>query len=198
MPRFRAAYPPEFRRQMVELVRSGRTPEELSREFEPNAQSIMNWVRQAGRDAGKRTDGLTPLSAGSCSGSVARTSACARSAISCQRRRPGSRERARQTRTGFPVHERATCAAFPIKTMARVFKVSASGYYAWRGRPASARAAANLDLTRRIRTIHEASRSTYGAPRVHAEFKAAGVAIGKKRVARLMQTAGSAQAGAEA
>lgn len=59
MPRFRAAYPPEFRRQLVELVRSGRTPDELSREFEPTAQSIMNWVRQAERDAGKRMDGPT-------------------------------------------------------------------------------------------------------------------------------------------
>jgi transposase len=59
MPRFRSAYPPEFRRQMVELVRSGRTPEELSREFEPTAQSITNWVRQAERDAGKRIDGPT-------------------------------------------------------------------------------------------------------------------------------------------
>jgi hypothetical protein len=51
MPRFRRAYPPELRRQMVELVRSGRTPEELAREFEPTAQSIANWVRQAERDA---------------------------------------------------------------------------------------------------------------------------------------------------
>ena len=59
MPRFRAAYPPEFRRQMVALVRSGRTPEELSREFEPTAQSIANWVRQADRDAGRRSDGAT-------------------------------------------------------------------------------------------------------------------------------------------
>lgn len=59
MPRFRAAYPPEFRRQMVDLVRSGRTPEELSREFEPTAQSIANWVHQADRDAGRRSDGAT-------------------------------------------------------------------------------------------------------------------------------------------
>jgi len=81
-------------------------------------------------------------------------------------------------------------AVFPIKTMARVFKVSVSGYYAWRGRPASSRATADLDLTRRIRTIHAASRGTYGAPRIHAELKAEDVAIGKKRVARLMQTAG--------
>lgn len=59
MPRFRAAYPPEFRRQIVELGRSGRTPEELQREFEPTAQSIANWFRQADRDAGKRSDGAT-------------------------------------------------------------------------------------------------------------------------------------------
>jgi transposase len=44
---------------MVELVRSGRTPEELSREFEPTAQSIWNWVRQAERDGGVGQDGLT-------------------------------------------------------------------------------------------------------------------------------------------
>lgn len=57
MPKFRVPYPPEFRRQMVELVRSGRTPEELAREFEPTAQSIWNWVRQAERDGGTRKDG---------------------------------------------------------------------------------------------------------------------------------------------
>jgi transposase len=59
MPKSQQAYAPEFRRQMVELVRSGRTPEELSREFEPTAQSIWNWVRQADRDEGRRQDGAT-------------------------------------------------------------------------------------------------------------------------------------------
>jgi transposase len=58
-PRKRGAYPPEFRRQMVELVRAGRTPEELEREFEPTAQTIRNWVAQADRDEGRRADGLT-------------------------------------------------------------------------------------------------------------------------------------------
>jgi len=53
------AYPPEFRRRMVELVRAGREPEELAREFEPSAQAIRNWVRQAERDGGERSDGLT-------------------------------------------------------------------------------------------------------------------------------------------
>ena len=46
---------------MVELVRSGRTPEELAREFEPTAQSIANWVKQADPDAGKRSDGPTSV-----------------------------------------------------------------------------------------------------------------------------------------
>src|ERR1700741_2256175 len=59
MPRHRAPYAPEFRQQMVELVRAGRTPEELSREFEPSAEAIRNWGRQSGLDAGRRADGLT-------------------------------------------------------------------------------------------------------------------------------------------
>lgn len=59
MGRTRLPYPPEFREQMVALVRSGRTPESLSREFEPTAQTIHNWVKQADLDAGRRTDGLT-------------------------------------------------------------------------------------------------------------------------------------------
>jgi transposase len=61
MPKSHAAYPPEFRRQMVELVRAGRDPEQLSREFEPTAKSIRNWVAQAERDEGQRDDGLTTV-----------------------------------------------------------------------------------------------------------------------------------------
>ena len=58
MGKFHPAYAPEFRRQMVELVRAGRTPEELSREFEPSPQAIWNWVRQAERDGGRGNDDL--------------------------------------------------------------------------------------------------------------------------------------------
>src|SRR5437899_263997 len=59
MPKSHRPYPPAFRRQMIELVRRGRSPEELGREFEPSAQAIRNWVKQAALDAGQRTDGLT-------------------------------------------------------------------------------------------------------------------------------------------
>ena len=59
MARTHSPYAPEYRRQMVELVRSGRTPGELAREFECSAAAIRNWVRQADRDEGRREDGLT-------------------------------------------------------------------------------------------------------------------------------------------
>ncbi|MGV8080294.1 MAG: transposase [Syntrophales bacterium] len=59
MPKSCPPSSPEFRRCMVELVRAGRTPEALAREFEPSAQAIRNWVAQADRDEGRRSDGLT-------------------------------------------------------------------------------------------------------------------------------------------
>ena len=59
MPRTHTPYPPEFRQQMVELVRAGRSPEELAKEFEPSSESIRNWVRQAERDEGSGDGGLT-------------------------------------------------------------------------------------------------------------------------------------------
>jgi transposase len=57
MGRGRRTYPAEFRQQMVELVRSGRTPESLSREFEPSAEAIRYWVRQADQQEGPRPSG---------------------------------------------------------------------------------------------------------------------------------------------
>jgi transposase len=59
MSKSRAAYPPEFRRQMVALVHAGRTPEELAREFEPTAQSIRNWVSQSAPNASRGNGNLT-------------------------------------------------------------------------------------------------------------------------------------------
>jgi len=73
--------------------------------------------------------------------------------------------------------------------MCRVLGVSPSGYYAWRKRPVSARAQADAELLEVIVGIHKESRGTYGAPRIHAELKARGYGVGRKRVARLMRVA---------
>ena len=62
MPRSRPPYPQEFREQIVELAKTGRTPSELSREFGCSAQTITNLVAQAAIDAGKPLPGKDGLS----------------------------------------------------------------------------------------------------------------------------------------
>ena len=59
MSKSHAPYPQEYRQQILELARAGRSAEELAKEFEPTAQCIRNWIKQDERDRGKRQDGLT-------------------------------------------------------------------------------------------------------------------------------------------
>jgi transposase len=59
--RSRRAYPPEFREQIIELYRAGRSTSELAKDFGPHPQSIRNWVAGSKEDAGKEGKGsLTP------------------------------------------------------------------------------------------------------------------------------------------
>ena len=87
---------------------------------------------------------------------------------------------------------RAHQARHRIATLCRVLGVSRSGYYAWCTRPASARATTDALLTKQLHGIHACTRGTYGVPRVHAELRAQGMRVGRKRVARLMRAAGLA------
>ena len=59
MPKSHAPYSREYRQQILELARAGRSAEELAKEFEPTAQCIRNWIKQDERDHGKRQDGWT-------------------------------------------------------------------------------------------------------------------------------------------
>ena len=79
---------------------------------------------------------------------------------------------------------------FSIRAMCRVLEVSTSGYYAWRRRKISVRTREDEALRRRIGSIHEQSRRTYGSPRIHAELKDEGVQVGRKRIARLLKESG--------
>ena len=86
-----------------------------------------------------------------------------------------------------------SCSDLPVAAACRVMKVTTSGFYEWRQRQAdpAARVREDHDLTTTIIEVHRQSRGTYGAPRVHAELRlGAGIRIGRKRVARLMRTAG--------
>ncbi|WP_369796577.1 IS3 family transposase [Cupriavidus sp. amp6] len=190
MPKTRPPYSAVFRQQMVDLVHAGRRPEDLAKEFEPTAQTIYNWVTQADRDAGLRQDGLTTAE---------------RQELTRLRReirqlkmereilakagglvRPGDRHAARK---GYEFMK-ANQARYPLSTMARLLKVSRSGFHAWMERRPSAHAVSDKLLLAQIREIHARSRGTYGMPRVHATLLRRGVHVGRKRVARLMREAG--------
>jgi hypothetical protein len=80
--------------------------------------------------------------------------------------------------------------AFPTTFMCRMLGVSASGFYAWRGRPPSQRSLDDAGLTERIGKVHQAHSGRVGMRRVHDELRRAGVACAHKRVHRLMRGAG--------
>lgn len=79
------------------------------------------------------------------------------------------------------------CSEFQVEEMAKILKVSRSGYYDFLKRSVSSRAQYNKELTNKIRAIHTASYETYGSPRVHAELIEQGYNCSRERVARLMK-----------
>jgi putative transposase len=81
-------------------------------------------------------------------------------------------------------------ACAPVALLCRVLEVSRSGFYAWHGRGLSSRKADDAKLSVQVAAIHEASGNRYGSPRVHAELQAEGVAVSRKRVARVMAELG--------
>ena len=83
----------------------------------------------------------------------------------------------------------ANQADIAVETSCRALGVSVSGFYAWRNRPPSRRSIDDAVMSERIRVIHERSKESYGMPRVRAELNDQGVAISRKRVARLMRKA---------
>ena len=192
MSKSRGAYPSEFRRQMVELVIAGRTPEEL-------AGSSSR--RRSRSGTGFPSRGMTRAEA------MAVLTSSEREELNRLRRE----NRQLPAGAGDPVKggglvrsgdERDPSAGFrfvsdhqadyPIATMCRLLGVSSSGYHAWVKRQPSGRSETDAALTADIRTAHAASRGTYGAPRIHAELAAKGARVGRKRVARLMRQAGVA------
>ena len=80
--------------------------------------------------------------------------------------------------------------AFPVALLCRALGVSTSGFYAWCKRPAPERTKSDARLALDVTAVHRRSRGRYGSPRVHAELRARGVRVGRKRVARLMRENG--------
>jgi putative transposase len=81
-------------------------------------------------------------------------------------------------------------AIYPVATMCRVFRVSPSGFYAWRDRPLSQRAQRDAEILQHLRVFHARSDGTYGAPRLIDDLRDIDIHVGQKRVARVMKLGG--------
>jgi transposase InsO family protein len=81
-------------------------------------------------------------------------------------------------------------ADYPVALLCQHLDVSRSGYYAWTKRPESQRDKSDRALSVEVAAVHQESRSRYGSPRVHAELRARGRRVSRKRVARLMRQQG--------
>jgi transposase-like protein len=191
MAKTRPSYTPEFRRQMVELVRAGRSPEELAQEFELTAQSIRNWVGQAECDAGRRGNGLTTAEREELNQVWCENRHSGSRGMSSQKPRPGLLGRRTRSRRRVPVRERES-GRFPDR-----HHVPAAGCLPQRllcvdEAATVAACSERCRAGRRDPRPHSASRGTYGTPRIHVELAAKGIRVGRKRVARLMSAAGLA------
>ncbi|MEU6012342.1 IS3 family transposase [Streptomyces sp. NPDC047453] len=94
--------------------------------------------------------------------------------------------------TVHPFIEAEKQAGHSVKRACELMKVSRAAFYARRTGTPGPRAMQDAELTEQITAVHEQSRGTYGAPRVHAVLKGEGTACGRRRVARLMRAAGLA------
>jgi len=79
---------------------------------------------------------------------------------------------------------------YPVQMMCGVLGVSRSGYYAWRVRPESSRTQQDRELMRVIRQVYTESDGTYGSRKVRQELLASGFGCGRRKVAKLMRSAG--------
>ena len=167
------------------MARAGRSVNELAREFEPSANAIRYWLKQAGLDEGLRSDGLTTdervelrLRRG--------TGGCVKKVRAWQKRRPGSRRRPAQCRHGVPIRE---CESGDLRGCQHVPGPGCLRQRLLCVAPAAtlSTGTADVELCMRIRAIHQYSRGTYGAPRIPQELRAAESRVGCKRVARWMQ-----------
>ena len=189
----RRGYPPEFRRKVLDLVEAGRPIAEVAKALGISDRSISTWRRQDRIDCG--------LEPGLTSGEKAELAAAKRRIAELETELQAMRRAMELVREvvpppkAVPGDHGVAAEHIPVEVACRVLDVSTSGYYAFRSRPPSARAIRHAWLTDLIVQVHQASRGTYGALRVHAELRLGhGIVVGHNAVALLMRRAGLAGA----
>ena len=181
---------PQFRRRALELVDQGEPVAQVAKNLGISESCLPRWRREEAIDAGV-VEGLTSDERRELA-ELRRKNRVLEMEVEILKR--ASAYFARENvlpKTGFRCVEELAEAGFPVAVARRVLKVSRSGFYEWRDRPASRRTMADRELMVTIRKVHRQSRGTYGALRVHGELRLGlGVRCGRKRVARLMRADG--------
>lgn len=185
-------YPPEFRRRALDLLESGRSVRDVAASLGIAESCLHRWKRRGLIDHGLKSLSLAEAE------SVALAQARARVAeleneVKILRKAAAAVEQVVPPKARFALVAELAVEGVPVKQACLALGVSRSGFYDARTRPPSARAIRQAWLTDQITAIYQASRQTYGSPRVRAELlQAQGVVVSRKTVAVLMQRAGLA------
>src|SRR6516165_10359987 len=191
----RRIFPEVFKREAVDrVISSGLSVGMVARELGLNETVLRRWVvRLGGQATGPARRPITQAPVPSPSDLAAENAPLRRENERLRMERDILKKSRAHLRSGLPMkfgfvdEDRHL---WPVRVMCKALGLSVSGYYAWRSRIESRRAAANRVLLKDIRRIHGESSGTYGAPRVHAVLRRHGRRIGRSRIERLMRQAG--------
>ena len=188
--RIRRPFTPQFKKDAVALVAGGRSVNEVAHDLGIARSLLQRWKTQFAREPGVSaafpgTGRLAPQAEQLRQlqqrlRTVTEERDILKKSLGVLRGRP-------EVKFHFIAAHRAE---FRVRSLCRVLGVSPSGFSTWARRPAPRQAARNDALLVHIRTAHATSRRTYGAPRIHQELRAQGVATGRHRIARLMRREG--------
>ncbi len=185
----RRGYPPEFRRKVLDLLAAGRKVVDVARDLDVSDQTIYTWRRQnridRGVQPGPTTAEKTEL------GAANRKIAALEAELAAAKRALELLDGVVPPKDPYVAIRTMAADGHTVALTCRLLGVAESGYYEWRDRPLSARALRHAQLTETIRTVHAASRGTYGSRRVTAELVLGrGIQVGHGQVELLMRHAG--------
>ncbi|NOJ83920.1 IS3 family transposase [Myxococcus xanthus] len=184
----RREFTAEFKAGAVKLVQEGKSIPQVARDLDLTESALRLWVEQVKTDRGEGKPGALTTDEREELSRLRKENRELRLEREIPKKCGGLLREGDEVKFAFIDAKKAL---FPVATLCRHLGVSRSGYYAWVKRPEqSERAKSDQALGVEVLAVHQESRGTYGAPRVHAELKARGRRVARKRVARLMRQAG--------